>query len=293
MRTFPKRLAHNEAAEGKKRKEVSSLGILYEKKGKVAYITINRPEAYNAINFETWDALTQAWKDTRDDKDVWVIVITGAGDKAFSAGQDLKETLSTFYNEDPAKRRPIDELGSILPSKLQPIRAPWLLENWKPIIAAVNGFAGGAGLELAMACDLRIAADTAKLGLPEVQRSLIPGGGGTQRITRLVPFCKALEILMVGDFMDAQEAYRIGLVNKVVPLADLMKEAEAMANRICKNGPLAVRAAKEAAYRGVEMSLNDGLTFELKTVLRVMKSWDSNEGVMSFVQKRDPQYKAE
>jgi enoyl-CoA hydratase/carnithine racemase len=269
------------------------LGILYEKKGKVAYVTINRPEAYNAINFETWDALTQMWKDTRDDKDVWVVVITGAGDKAFSAGQDLKETLSTFYNEDPAKRRPIDELGSILPSKLQPIRAPWLLENWKPIIAAVNGFAGGAGLELAMACDIRIAADTAKLGLPEVQRSLIPGGGGTQRITRLVPFCKALEILMVGDFMDAQEAYRIGLVNKVVPLANLMKEAEAMANRICKNGPLAVRAAKEAAYRGVEMSLNDGLTFELKTVLRVMKSWDSNEGVMSFVQKRDPQYKAE
>ena len=264
------------------------MGILYEKKGKVVYITINRPEAYNAINFETWDALTQAWRDIRDDKDIWVAVITGAGDKAFSAGQDLKETLSTFYNEDESKRRPIDDLGTILPSKLQPVKAPWLMENWKPIIAAINGFAGGAGLELAMACDLRIAAEGAKLGLPEVQRGLIPGGGGTQRIVRLVPFCKALEILMTGDFIDAEEAYKIGLVNKVVPAADLMSTAEALANRICQNGPLAVRAAKEAAYRGVEMSLNDGLSLELKTVLRVMKTWDSNEGVMSFVQNRNP-----
>jgi enoyl-CoA hydratase/carnithine racemase len=266
---------------------------LYEKKGKVAYITINRPEALNAINFETWDALTQAWKDVRDDNDVWAAVVTGAGEKAFSAGQDLKETLSTFYNEDETKRRPIEDLGMILPTKLQPIKAPWIMSNWKPIIAAINGFAGGAGLELAMSCDLRIAADTARLGLPEVQRGLIPGGGGTQRIIRLVPFCKALEILMTGDFIDAQEAYRIGLVNKVVPAGELMSTAEAMANRICENGPLAVRAAKEAAYRGVEMSLNDGLAFELQTVLRVMKTKDSNEGVMSFVQKRDPEYKAE
>jgi enoyl-CoA hydratase/carnithine racemase len=266
---------------------------LYEKKGKVAYITINRPEQLNALDFETWDALTQGLKDVRDDKDVWAAVITGAGEKAFSSGQDLKETLSTFYNEDESKRRPIEDLGMILPTKLQPVKAPWINANWKPVIAAINGYAGGAGLELALSCDLRIAADNAKIGLPEVTRGLIPGAGGTQRIIRLVPFTKALEMLMTGDFIDAQEAYRIGLVNKVVPLAELMSTAEALANRICENGPLAVRAAKEAAYRGIEMSLNDGLSFELQTVLRVMKSRDSNEGVMSFVQKRPPEYKAE
>jgi E-phenylitaconyl-CoA hydratase len=269
------------------------LGILYEKKGKVAYITINRPEVLNAIDFETWDALTQAWKDVRDDKDVWAAVVSGAGDKAFSAGQDLKETLSTFYNEDETKRRPIEDLGMILPTKLQPVKAPWIMANWKPMIAAINGFAGGAGLEVALSCDLRIAAEGAKLGFPEVQRGLIPGAGGTQRIIRLVPFAKALELLMTGDFIDAAEALEIGLVNKVVPASELMAEAEKLANRICENGPLAVRAAKEVAYKGVEMSLNDGLVFELQTVLRVMSTRDSNEGVMSFVQKRDPEYKAE
>lgn len=275
------------------RKEVARLGILYEKKGKVAYITINRPEVLNAIDFETWDALTQAWKDVRDDKDVWAAVVSGAGDKAFSAGQDLKETLSTFYNEDETKRRPIEDLGMILPTKLQPVKAPWIMANWKPMIAAINGFAGGAGLEVALSCDLRIAAEGAKLGFPEVQRGLIPGAGGTQRIIRLVPFTKALELLMTGDFIDAEEALEIGLVNKVVPASELMAEAEKLANRICENGPLAVRAAKEVAYKGVEMSLNDGLVFELQTVLRVMSTRDSNEGVMSFVQKRDPEYKAE
>ena len=165
------------------------------------------------------------------------------------------------------------------------------LEVWKPFIAAINGVATGGGLELAMTCDLRIAADTARLGLMETKQSLMPGWGGTQRLPRLVPFGKALEILMTGDFVDAQEALRIGLVNKVVPQAELMSAATDLANRLCENGPLAVRAVKEAAYRGMRVPLDEGLKLESLMIQNLFQTEDVKEGPLAFAEKRKPVYK--
>jgi enoyl-CoA hydratase len=162
---------------------------------------------------------------------------------------------------------------------------------YKPFIAAVNGVATGGGLELAMACDIRIAADNARLGLREVVQSLMPGAGGTQRLPRFVPFGVAMEILMTGDFISAEEAYRIGLVNRVVPQAELMSAAEALAQRINENGPLAVRSAKEAAYRGIRMPLDEGLRFEFLMLQSLLMSEDAKEGPTAFAQKRKPEYK--
>ena len=256
--------------------------LLYEKKDHIAYITLNRPEVMNALNSELWRALTDAWISVRDDPEVWTAIVTGVGDRAFCAGQDLKEVAKVMM--EAAAGEPIPE---IVP-EIMPMRG---LEVYKPFIAAINGVATGGGLELAMACDIRIAADTARLGLREVVQSLMPGAGGTQRLPRFVPFGIAMEILMTGDFISADEAYRIGLVNRVVPQAELMPAAEALAKRINENGPLAVRAAKEAAYRGIRMPLDDGLRFERLMIQSLLMSEDAKEGPLAFAQKRKPEYK--
>lgn len=256
--------------------------LLYEKKDHIAYITLNRPEVMNALNHELWQALTDAWISVRDDPEVWTAIVTGAGDRAFCAGQDLKEVAKVMM--EAAAGEPIPE---IVP-EIIPMRG---LEVYKPFIAAINGVATGGGLELAMACDIRIASDTARLGLREVVQSLMPGAGGTQRLPRFVPFGIAMEILMTGDFISAEEAYRIGLVNRVVPQAELMPAAEALANRINENGPLAVRAAKEAAYRGIRMPLDEGLRFEMLMIQSLLMSEDAKEGPTAFAQKRKPEYK--
>ena len=256
--------------------------ILYEKKGKIAYITINRPDVLNALNMEAREGLAKAWAEVRDDPEVWAAIVTGAGEKAFCAGQDLKEVGQLLTDEGAlsgSAQPPIPEVDPLL-----------YLEVWKPFIVAINGIATGAGLELALACDLRIVAENARLGLAETKRALIPGGGGTQRLPRLIPLCKALEILMTGDFIDAQEAYHIGLVNKVVPLDELMPTAEALAHRICENGPLAVRAVKELAYRGLKMPLVEGLRLESTLLEQIFKTKDVKEGLLSFVEKRKPTY---
>jgi len=252
--------------------------LLYEKKGRIAYVTLNRPEARNAMNFEVWDGLVKAWTDIRDNPDVWAAVVTGAGDKAFSAGQDLKEVAE--WMKKPVDQRPAQPVPDI-----NPMRG---LQTWKPIIAAINGICTGGGLELAMACDIRIAAENARLGLAEVRQSVIPGNSGTQKLIRLVPFAKALEMLMTGDFIDAQEAHRIGLVNKVVPFDQLMTEAEKLALQICENGPLAVRAVKELACRGIEMTLAEGLRLEVEVGQRLALSEDAREGPRAFTEKRKP-----
>jgi enoyl-CoA hydratase/carnithine racemase len=257
--------------------------VLYERKGHIAYITLNRPEAYNAINSEAWAGLTKAWIDVRDDPEVRVAIVTGAGDKAFSSGADLKEIGQ--YMMTPEDKRP--PLNSLIPD-ITPMRG---LEVWKPFIAAINGIATGGGLELAMACDMRIAAENATLGLMEVKQSLVPNMSGTQRLPRLVPFGKAMEMLLTGDFIDAQEAYRIGLVNKVVPKAELMSAAENLANRIAENGPLAVKAIKEVVYRGIQMSLADGIRVEEYFSKPLLGTEDAKEGPMAFAQKRKPVYK--
>ena len=257
--------------------------LIYEKKDKIAYITLNRPGTMNAINSEVLKELTKAWMDVRDDPDIWVTIVTGAGDRAFSAGADLKE-IAKWQLESEMEGRPLRPGWS----EICPMRG---LEVWKPFIAAINGVATGGGLELAMACDLRIAADTARLGLMETKQSLMPGWGGTQRLPRLVPFGKALEILMTGDFIDAKEALRIGLVNQVVPTGELLNAATNLANRLCENGPLAVRAVKEAAYRGVRMTLDEGLKLESLMIQNLFQAEDVKEGPRAFAEKRKPVYK--
>ncbi len=251
--------------------------ILYEKKGHVVYMTINRPDAMNAFDFATIREFSEANIKFRDDDDAWVAILTGAGDKAFSAGFDLKELI-------PGQER--------LPS---PGSGPPLIQRglnvWKPFIAAINGFAMGGGLELALACDIRVAAKGVKLSVPEVRWNLIPGWGGTQRLPRMIPRAIAAEMLLTGASVDADEAYRIGLVNKVVPPAELMPTAEAYAERIAQNGPLAVRAAKEAMIRGTSMTLDKGMKLELKLVDGLLSTEDAKEGPKAFAEKRKPVFK--
>lgn len=254
--------------------------LIYEKKGRIAYITLNRPEARNAMNAEMWDGLIKAWIDVGDDPNIWVAIVTGAGDKAFCSGQDLKEVVE--WMKIPADKRPAQPLPEVNPMRGMSV--------WKPFIAAINGTCTGGGLELAIACDIRIAADTARLGLAEVKQSVIPANSGTQKLIRLVPFGKALEMLITGDFIDSQEAFRIGLVNRVVPSAELIAQAESLANHICENGPMAVRAVKELAYRGIEVPLAEGLQLEIEVSKRLALTEDSQEGARAFAEKRKPSW---
>jgi len=253
--------------------------IDYKKEGRIAIFTINRPEARNAINMEALQELHEAMIDFRDDPEVWVGIITGAGDKAFCSGVDVKEA-APFIKE--GKGLPWEVVTS-------PMRG---LDIWKPLIAAINGLALGGGLEIALACDIRIAAENARLGTPEVNLGLIPGLGATQRLPRMVPWCKAAEILLMGRPIDAQEAYRIGLVNKVVPLEQLMSTAKEWAETICQAGPLAVRATKEAMIKGYNMTLEEGLQLEHSLEVYATNTEDFAEGTKAFVEKRKPDYKA-
>ncbi len=259
--------------------------VLYEKKGRIAYITLNRPKALNAMTLEGWAMLGDCWKKVRDDNDVFAAIITGADTgsdrKSFCAGMDLKEIGGG--SGDKGKAPSMDDVMDFFKG----------IECWKPFIAAIDGIATGGGLELAMLCDLRIITDKARLGLREVRQGLMPGGGGTQRLPRIVPFCLALEIPMTADSIDPDEAYRIGLVNKVVPQSELMNAANDLANIICKNGPLAVKAVKEAAYRGVEVPLKKGMEIEQELFAKIMASKDAMEGMMAFAMKKEPQFKGE
>jgi enoyl-CoA hydratase/carnithine racemase len=255
------------------------MAIDYEKEGRIAIFTINRPEAMNAMNMAGIRELLEAMTDFRDDPKLWVGIITGAGERAFCGGADVKDTLM-FMREH---RR----------SQWAMPPAIWRgFELWKPLIAAINGLALGGGLEIALACDIRIASETARLGTPEVNLGLIPGMGGTQRLSRMAPWCKAAEILLMGRVIDAQEAYRIGLVNKVVPQAEVMTTAKEWAQVICQAAPLAVRAAKEAMVRGYSLSLEDGLKLEDSLVAYILGTEDFTEGITAFVEKRKPNYKA-
>ncbi len=255
------------------------MAVSYEKEGRIAIFTINRPEAMNALNMETMREFLKVMTEFRDDPELWVGIVTGAGEKAFCGGADIKDTLPFMkeHGRDPWAMPPSIMRG---------------LELWKPLIAAINGMALGGGLEMALACDIRIAAETARLGTPEVTLGLIPGWGGTQRLPRVIPWCKAAELLLMGKLIDAQEAYRIGLVNKVVPQAEVMATAKEWAGAICKAGPLAVRAAKEAMIRGSAMTLEEGLRLENSLVASVMSTEDFDEGTRAFIEKRKPDYKA-
>ena len=250
----------------------------YTKEGKIATFTINRPDAMNALNLQVTRELHEALIDFRDDENLWVGIFTGAGDKAFCAGADIKELLPFLAEHG-------QEMWAF------PATHNRGMDLWKPLIAAINGFCLGGGLEIALGCDIRIAGEKARLGVPEVTLGLIPGDGGTQRLPRAIPRCKAAEMLLMGKMIDAQEAYRIGLVNTVVPPEEVMSTAREWAESICKAGPLAVRAAKQAMLRGCEMPLNDGLRLEFMLNAYVTSTEDFKEGTTAFVEKRKPVYK--
>jgi enoyl-CoA hydratase/carnithine racemase len=261
------------------------VAVLFEKKEKIAIVTINRPDAMNSLDGETLDQLNKAWIDFRDDPDLWVAIVTGAGDKAFCAGADLKN-LRKFYNSmTPIQRRERSEKGPGVGGITRN------LEIWKPIIAAINGHCLAGGLEMALACDIRIAAENATLGLTEVSWGIIPGAGGTQRLPRLISPARSLEMILGAEKIDAQEALKIGLVSRVVPLNDVLPEAIKTAQRICQNAPLAVRAAKEAIYRGLDLPLSDGLRLEQFLAEPVRQSEDAKEGPRAFSEKRTPVFK--
>ena len=256
------------------------MAIDYQKEGKIAIFTLNRPEALNAMNVQTARELHAAMVDFRDDPELWVGIITGAGDRAFCAGADIKDMLP--FLKEHLQNRPW-----AMPDT--PMRG---LDLWKPIIAAINGVALGGGLEIVLACDLRIASEKARFGVPEVTLGLIPGWGATQRLPRMIPQCKAAELLLTGKPIDAQEAYRIGLVNIVVPPEAVMTTAKEWAEVICQAGPLAVRAAKEAMIRGSSLTLEDGLRLENALEAYLMSTKDFTEGTTAFVEKRKPDFKA-
>ena len=252
--------------------------IDYKKEGKIAIFTINRADAANAINMQAAKEIYEAMLDFRDDPDMWVGIFTGAGEKAFCAGADIKDVLP-FMQEH--KDSPWAMPGL-------PMRG---LDIWKPLIAAMNGYAFGGGVELALACDLRVLSEKAVLGLSEVNLGLMPGWGGTQRLPRMVPWCNAAEMLLMGKTIDAQEAYRICLVNKVVAPEEVMPTAMKWAQTICKAGPLAVRTAKEAMIRGCNMTLEEGLRLEGELVGYLTGTEDFKEGTTAFVEKRAAEYK--
>jgi enoyl-CoA hydratase/carnithine racemase len=251
--------------------------VEYSKEGKIAVFRINRPESLGALNVEGMRQLHNALLDFRDDDNVWVGIITGTGEKVFSAGVDVKDYL-------PLVRRTSDKKWQ------RPAGIMRGLDLWKPIIAACNGLTIGGGLELSLACDMIIASENATFGLPEVRVGVCPGGGGTQRLPRTIPIRIAAEMLFTGKTIDAHEAYRIGLVNKVVPLDKLMAEAKKLAEAICEAAPLAVRTAKECMVRGLSMSLEDGLRLEDDFQTYIMSTKDFEEGMTAFREKRKPKY---
>ncbi|MBI4607874.1 MAG: enoyl-CoA hydratase/isomerase family protein [Candidatus Rokubacteria bacterium] len=255
--------------------------VLYEQKDKVVTITINRPDAMNAVDPETQQALVDAWTRFRDDEAAWVAILTGAGDKAFSAGADLKKLIPAAFKAGGPARHNQFGLGGITRG----------LEIWKPMIAAINGHCLAGGLELALACDLRLASPNATFGLTEVRWAIMPGAGGTQRLPRAVPLAKAMEMILMAQTIDAEEAYRIGLVNKVVPLPQLMPTALEWAQTLCERGPLAVRAAKEAIIRGLSLPLADGLRLEAFLSGTLRGTEDAIEGPKAFAERRKPEFK--
>ena len=251
--------------------------IVYEKRGRIAYLTINRPDRLNALHPPANSEIRDAMTDFRDDPDAWVAIITGAGERAFSAGNDLKYTAERGRHTRPVGSAPFGGITSDF-------------ECWKPIIAAVNGFALGGGLELALACDIIIAAEHAEVGLPEVRVGLVAGAGGVHRLPRHVPLKVAMGMMLTGRRIPAQEAYRIGLVNEVVPQSKLMETAEGWASDILKGAPLSVRASKQMALSGLPWPLEIAMGRTYSEHERAKASHDFVEGPRAFAEKRKPNW---
>lgn len=252
--------------------------LLYDKRNRIGYVSVNRPEKLNALNRRVMEELRACFEDIQKDEEVGAAILTGAGEKAFVAGADINElaVLSPVEGKESSVRGQrvldfIEDLG-------------------KPVIAAVNGYALGGGCELAMACTLRIASETARFGQPEVKLGIIPGYAGTQRLARLVGKGRGLEMILTGEPVTAQEAYRIGLVNQVVAARDLIPAAETLARKILANGPLAVKFALEAVNHGMEMSQAEGEFLEATLFGLCCTTADMKEGTRAFLEKRPAKF---
>ncbi|MGO9391454.1 enoyl-CoA hydratase-related protein [Rhodoblastus sp.] len=253
---------------------VAEANVLYERKDAIVLITINRPKVLNALDRVTLTQLRAAFESARDDTSVLGVILTGAGDKAFIAGADIGELARLNVIEAEAYSR---QGQAVLD----------LIETFgKPVVAAVNGYALGGGCETAMACAIRLGSDNAKFGQPEVKLGLIPGFGGTQRLARLVGKGRALQLILSGATIDAQEAYRVGLVNEIVPHADLLARAETILRQIAANAPLAIKFALEAVNKGMETSLSEGLALEGSLFAVCASTDDKAEGTAAFLAKR-------
>lgn len=253
--------------------------VLYEVDDNLAKVTINRPEKLNAMDPETYQALSEAWIAIRDDPDVWAAVVTGAGKQAFSAGADLDETIRPGEREWDAFWRTQEEM--ILNRGL---------EVWKPIVSAVNGYCLAGGMTLLLATDIRIAGTDASFGLSEVKRGILPGNGGTQRTIRQLPYPIAMDLLLSGDRIDVDEAERWGLVNEVVDPDEVEERAEAYARRLLDGAPLAMQAIKELAVRGRDMPLPEGIRLEESYSRHLFETDDAKEGVQAFREDREPEW---
>jgi enoyl-CoA hydratase/carnithine racemase len=252
--------------------------IEYKKQGRTAIFSINRPDKLNVLNVQTMTDLTESLLAFRDDDELWVGIITGTGEKVMSAGVDINDYLNLVKESTAAKwRRPAAIMRG--------------MDLWKPMIAACNGLTIGGGLEMSLACDLMIAADNATFALPEVKLGICPGGGGTVRLPRTIPRRFAAEMLFTGKAIDAREAYRIGLVNRVVPGPQLMESALALAEEICGSAPLAVRGVKEAMVRTQSMSLDEALRLEDDIETFLLSTEDCREGFSAFAERRSPDWK--
>src|ERR671918_1459572 len=257
--------------------------ILFDVRDQIAYVTFNRPESMNAVNRQMARELVEACRQIEEDSAIRIAIFTGAGEKAFSAGMDLKERSETAFS--PIERRR-QKLSATIQTQTRAVAA-----ITKPTIAAIRGYCVGGGLEFALACDMRVAAEDAKLGLAEVKRGLIPGAGGTQRLARTVGVAKALEICLTGDNVRGAEAQRLDLVNIAVPASDVLKAAEDLAGRILKGAPMSVAFIKEAIKKGVELPLEEGLRLEADLSALIGSTEDAKEGPRAFAEKRAPVWK--
>ena len=268
--------------------------LIYEKRDHVAYLTLNRPEAMNSLSPDLHRLLSEAWVDFRDDPDSWIAIVTGAGSdrelsrQAFCAGNDLKATAPPPKVEgEPTPPPPSRAAGFFRASAGSLMRC---LDIPKPIIAAVNGYALGGGMEMMLACDIRVASENATFGLTEAKIASLPGGGGTQRLPRQIPHAIAMYMLLTGERMNADEAYRVGLISKVVPPDKLMEEADRIADILKNNGPLSLRAIKQSAMKGLDNTLDQGLLLEQHYFNLLVDTEDRAEGRRAFGEKRTPEY---
>ena len=253
--------------------------ILLEKKNSIAYVTVNRPKVLNALNGATIEELRNAFHELKHDASIRVVILTGAGEKAFVAGADIGE----LAQRDPVSGKEFAHRGQNVFN---------LIENLgKPVIACVNGFALGGGCELALACTMRLASENAMFGQPEVKLGILPGYGGTQRLPRLVGKGLAMQMVLAGEMMTAQEAHRIGLVNEVTAAAELIPRAEAIAAKMIANAPLAVQYAMEAVNKGMEMTLAEGMFIEATLFGVCCATEDKKEGTTAFLEKRPAAFK--